>query len=208
MTKTADPVCGSAASRGTWPVCLDRSPLRRLWRRTRCALAGGVGASHVVVDIRLAKLRRDDAGRSRLGREGSLDRDRRNGVDDNSARPSATSGDGRTAPREAGCTRAGSTQARSPRQLGLNRCFDTCHVGHLPPEWSTTNPNCTSQRRRFFQVWLPCRLPRPADHPVYFGTAGTQSTGRRTPSSCSCRTDANPSSRCLRPSRRTATSRG
>jgi len=37
------------------------------------------------VDIRLAKQRRDAAGLSRLGREGSLDRDRRNGVDDNSA---------------------------------------------------------------------------------------------------------------------------
>jgi hypothetical protein len=37
------------------------------------------------VDIRLTKQRRDDVGLSRLGREGSLDRDRRDGVNDNSA---------------------------------------------------------------------------------------------------------------------------
>jgi len=41
----------------------------------------------------------------------------------------------------------------------------------LRAAFAVPNPNCTSQRRRFFQVWLPCRLPRPADHPVYFGTA-------------------------------------
>src|SRR5271165_3280392 len=37
--------------------------------------------------------------------------------------------------------------------------------------FAVPNPNCPSQSRRFFQVWRPCRLPRPADHPVYFGTA-------------------------------------
>jgi hypothetical protein len=37
--------------------------------------------------------------------------------------------------------------------------------------FAVPNPNCPSQSRRFFQVWPPCRLPRPADHPVYFGTA-------------------------------------
>jgi len=26
--------------------------------------------------------------------------------------------------------------------------------------------NCPSQSRRFFQVWLPCKLPCLADHPV------------------------------------------
>jgi len=31
------------------------------------------------------------------------------------------------------------------------------------------NPNCTSQRRRFFQVRSPFESPRLADHPVYLG---------------------------------------
>ena len=37
--------------------------------------------------------------------------------------------------------------------------------------FTVPNPNCPSQSRRFFQVWLPCRLPCRADHPVYFGPA-------------------------------------
>ena len=37
--------------------------------------------------------------------------------------------------------------------------------------FAVPNPNCTSQRRRFFQVWLPSGLPRYADHSVYFGPA-------------------------------------
>src|SRR5579863_7102940 len=37
--------------------------------------------------------------------------------------------------------------------------------------FTVPNPNCTSQRRRFFQVWLPLGLPRLADHSVYFGSA-------------------------------------
>jgi hypothetical protein len=37
--------------------------------------------------------------------------------------------------------------------------------------FTVPNPNCTSQRRRFFQVWLPRKLPRRTDHPVYFGSA-------------------------------------
>src|SRR5271154_6281216 len=37
--------------------------------------------------------------------------------------------------------------------------------------FTVPNPNCTSQRRRFFQVWLPRRLPHLADHSVYFGSA-------------------------------------
>jgi len=32
--------------------------------------------------------------------------------------------------------------------------------------FTVPNPNCTSQRCRFFQVWLSCRLPRLTDHPV------------------------------------------
>jgi len=108
-------VCGSAASRGVWPVFLDRI----LSRWTRCALANGVGASHVVVDIRLAKQRRDAIRLLRQGNEGDLAPEARNGV----------------------------------------------RAGTVP------NPNCPSQSRRFFQVWLPFGLPRLADHPVYFGSA-------------------------------------
>src|ERR1700683_2994992 len=37
--------------------------------------------------------------------------------------------------------------------------------------FTVPNPNCTSQRRRFFQVRLPLGLPRLADHPVYLGPA-------------------------------------
>jgi len=33
--------------------------------------------------------------------------------------------------------------------------------------FTVPNPNCTSQRRRFFQVWLPRELPHRADHSVY-----------------------------------------
>ena len=33
--------------------------------------------------------------------------------------------------------------------------------------FTVPNPNCTSQRRRFFQVRLPFGLPRLANHPVY-----------------------------------------
>jgi len=37
--------------------------------------------------------------------------------------------------------------------------------------FAVPNPNYSSQSRRFFQVWLPCRLPHRADHPIYFGLA-------------------------------------
>jgi len=37
--------------------------------------------------------------------------------------------------------------------------------------FAVPNPNCPSQSRRFFQVWLPSKLPRRADHPTYFGLA-------------------------------------
>src|SRR5579863_2841094 len=37
--------------------------------------------------------------------------------------------------------------------------------------FTVPNPNCPSQSRRFFQVWLPLGLPRLADHPVYFRSA-------------------------------------
>jgi hypothetical protein len=32
-------------------------------------------------------------------------------------------------------------------------------------------PNCPSQSRRFFQVWLPVGSPFRADHSAYFGLA-------------------------------------
>ena len=37
--------------------------------------------------------------------------------------------------------------------------------------FAVPNPNCPSQSRRFFQVWLPFGLPRRADHSAYFGLA-------------------------------------
>ena len=37
--------------------------------------------------------------------------------------------------------------------------------------FAVPNPNCPSQGRRFFQVWLLFGLPRRADHSAYFGLA-------------------------------------
>ena len=37
--------------------------------------------------------------------------------------------------------------------------------------FAVPNPNCPSQRRRFFPVWRPSRSPRQADHSAYFGLA-------------------------------------
>src|SRR3984885_140773 len=37
--------------------------------------------------------------------------------------------------------------------------------------FAVPNPNCPSQSRRFFQVWLLFGLPRRADHSAYFGSA-------------------------------------
>ena len=37
--------------------------------------------------------------------------------------------------------------------------------------FAVPNPNCPSQSRRFFQVWLLFGLPRQADHSAYFGLA-------------------------------------
>ena len=37
--------------------------------------------------------------------------------------------------------------------------------------FAVPDPNYSSQSSRFFQVWLPSRLPCRADHPVYFGLA-------------------------------------
>jgi hypothetical protein len=37
--------------------------------------------------------------------------------------------------------------------------------------FAVPNPNCSSQSRRFFQVWLLSGSPRRADHSAYFGLA-------------------------------------
>jgi len=37
--------------------------------------------------------------------------------------------------------------------------------------FAVPNPNCPSQSRRFFQVWMLFGLPRRADHSAYFGVA-------------------------------------
>jgi hypothetical protein len=37
--------------------------------------------------------------------------------------------------------------------------------------FAVPNPNCSSQSRRFFQVWLLFGSPRRADHSAYFGLA-------------------------------------
>ena len=37
--------------------------------------------------------------------------------------------------------------------------------------FAVSNPNCPSQSRRFFRVWLLTGSPRRADHPAYFGLA-------------------------------------
>jgi hypothetical protein len=126
MAKTADPVFRvRGLERNLAGLCLDRLRVWRLWRRTRCALTNGVGASHVVVDIRLAKKRRDGAGLRRLGSDSGLAPNTRNGVrarriEQSCARPCAANGNGHTDPWEADPTRAGRTQARRPRQFGLN----------------------------------------------------------------------------------------
>jgi len=39
------------------------------------------------------------------------------------------------------------------------------------PAFTVPNPDCSSQNRRFFRVWLSARLPHRTDHPAYFGLA-------------------------------------
>ncbi len=109
-------LCAGPRPRGEfWPVWLDRFSISR-W--TRCALTNGGGAGHVVVDIRLAEQRRDDVLLLGRGDKRDLGPDTRNGVSGHGGRPSAKAGSGQTCPREADGARAGSTQARSPVQLG------------------------------------------------------------------------------------------
>ena len=51
--------------------------------------------------------------------------------------------------------------------------MDACTVTALDAitAFAVPNPNCPSQSRRFFQVWLLFGLPRRADHSAYFGPA-------------------------------------
>ncbi len=51
--------------------------------------------------------------------------------------------------------------------------METCTVTALDAitAFAVPNPNCPSQSRRFFQVWLLFGLPRRADHSAYFGLA-------------------------------------
>ena len=48
---------------------------------------------------------------------------------------------------------------------------DACTVTALDAiaAFAVPNPNCPSQSRRFFQVWLLFGFPRRADHSAYFG---------------------------------------
>jgi hypothetical protein len=62
--------------------------------------------------------------------------------------------------------------------LAISSCegansVETCTVTALDAitAFAVPNPNCSSQSRRFFQVWRPVGLPRRADHPAYFGLA-------------------------------------
>jgi hypothetical protein len=50
---------------------------------------------------------------------------------------------------------------------------DACTVTALDAitAFAVPNPNYPSQSSRFFQVWLPSRLPCRTDHPIYFGLA-------------------------------------
>ena len=52
-------------------------------------------------------------------------------------------------------------------------CVEACTVTALDAitAFAVPNPNCPSQSRRFFQVWLLFGLPRRADHSAYFGLA-------------------------------------
>jgi hypothetical protein len=51
--------------------------------------------------------------------------------------------------------------------------MDACTVAALDAitAFAVPGPNCSSQSRRFFQVWSRSELPRLADHPAYFGLA-------------------------------------
>ncbi len=62
--------------------------------------------------------------------------------------------------------------------LAISSCEGAIAWRHAPSQpfdaitaFAVPNPNCPSQGRRFFQVWLPVGLPFRADHSAYFGLA-------------------------------------
>ena len=62
--------------------------------------------------------------------------------------------------------------------LAANSCegaisVDTCTVAVLDAitAFAVPNPGVSSQSRRFFRVWPSSELPRPTNHPAYFGLA-------------------------------------
>jgi len=62
--------------------------------------------------------------------------------------------------------------------LAINSCegddsVDACTVTTLDATtaFAVPNPGCSSQSRRFFQVWPPAELPQLAGHSAYFGLA-------------------------------------
>ena len=69
--------------------------------------------------------------------------------------------------------------------------------------FAVPNPNCSSQSRRFFQVWLPAGLPLRADHSAYFGPAKVYLSQPFQPSTpanlMSCRKIVNALFQCNRP---------
>src|SRR5579859_4128105 len=105
IAKAADPVCGSAASRGFSPGLLGRFPI---WRRTRCAFANGVNAGHLVVVIDVPELRQEGGLRDREGQRGltrdtrnlPLDDARRSATANRAAATSAAADTGHTCPQE------------------------------------------------------------------------------------------------------------
>jgi len=69
-------------------------------------------------------------------------------------------------------TLAGEARVRGRRpQDPIDLCVRIRVRGSAITAFAVPNPNCSSQTSRFFQVWLLCRLPGLADHPIYFGLA-------------------------------------
>jgi hypothetical protein len=79
-------------------------------------------------------------------------------------------GEGRSTTKGKGCDIGYALAASSCE--GANS-VEACTVTALDAitAFAVPNPNCPSQSRRFFQVWLLFGLPRRADHSAYFGLA-------------------------------------
>jgi hypothetical protein len=156
ITRPRTLCAGPRPQGGSWPAFLGRFPTSR-W--TRCAPADGVDAGHVVVVLRLAKLRHGGGRRRRRGSERDLGPDTRNGARDISAQSCADSGTGHTCPQVADRTRAEGTRTRRPLHRQDAR-VDVRHDGHLPPGVSVTSPRTCRQayvtlpeRGNIFSTW-------------------------------------------------------